>query len=289
MSTQHKADDGVHRLLDIVVEEVSLVDRAANQHRFLIVKRSEDMEDDSTETADTAAAENQNNTDLAAGDDLEETDNATDDALDRPTIHSPALSVAVAALEGLTEAVELLGAAAEPKGRARLAELAGELGTVSARLAELTGASPASAAVAEETHASTDDGPDSLGETVGAVRNTLARIAALLEGAPPSTSTRVPPEAATANDGTTAASDEPKVATAPIDEMIATLAALTETVKEQQQRLARMEKRFGLPNSAPAGEAQRRPRLEEDVSWPMDLNRGLDRENVDKAVSFHDV
>jgi len=25
------------------------------------------------------------------------------------------------------------------------------------------------------------------------------------------------------------------------------------------------------------------------VSWPLDLNRGLDRENVDKAVSFHDV
>jgi len=25
------------------------------------------------------------------------------------------------------------------------------------------------------------------------------------------------------------------------------------------------------------------------VSWPLDLNHGLDRENVDKAVSFHDV
>jgi hypothetical protein len=34
-----KADemDGVHRLRDIVVEEVSLVDRAANQRRFLVV------------------------------------------------------------------------------------------------------------------------------------------------------------------------------------------------------------------------------------------------------------
>jgi hypothetical protein len=27
--------DGVHRLVDMVVEEVSLVDRAANKHRFL--------------------------------------------------------------------------------------------------------------------------------------------------------------------------------------------------------------------------------------------------------------
>jgi len=34
----NKADDGVHRLVDMVVEEVSLVDRAANKHRFLIVR-----------------------------------------------------------------------------------------------------------------------------------------------------------------------------------------------------------------------------------------------------------
>jgi hypothetical protein len=39
-------EDGVHRLRDIVVEEVSLVDRAANERRFLVVKRSSDMADD---------------------------------------------------------------------------------------------------------------------------------------------------------------------------------------------------------------------------------------------------
>ena len=33
-------------LRDIVVEEVSLVDRAANKRRFLIVKRSDDMPGD---------------------------------------------------------------------------------------------------------------------------------------------------------------------------------------------------------------------------------------------------
>jgi hypothetical protein len=37
--------DGVHRLVDMVVEEVSLVDRAANKHRFLIVKRDDAMDD----------------------------------------------------------------------------------------------------------------------------------------------------------------------------------------------------------------------------------------------------
>lgn len=37
------ADDDVHRLRDILVEEVSLVDRAANKRRFLLVKREGDM------------------------------------------------------------------------------------------------------------------------------------------------------------------------------------------------------------------------------------------------------
>ncbi len=46
-------DDGVHRLRDIVVEEVSLVDRAANKRRFLVVKRSGDMPDDGQHGAAT--------------------------------------------------------------------------------------------------------------------------------------------------------------------------------------------------------------------------------------------
>jgi hypothetical protein len=42
----------------MVVEEVSLVDRAANKHRFLIVKRDEAMDDDKTQntTPDRAVA-----------------------------------------------------------------------------------------------------------------------------------------------------------------------------------------------------------------------------------------
>jgi hypothetical protein len=44
--------EGVHRLRDIVVEEVSLVDRAANQRRFLVVKRSAEMADENTATED---------------------------------------------------------------------------------------------------------------------------------------------------------------------------------------------------------------------------------------------
>jgi hypothetical protein len=38
-------DGSVHRLHDIQVEEISLVDRPANRRRFLLVKRSDDMQD----------------------------------------------------------------------------------------------------------------------------------------------------------------------------------------------------------------------------------------------------
>ena len=48
MTTEMHKADGVHRLVDMVVEEVSLVDRAANKHRFLIVKRDDAMDDDNT-------------------------------------------------------------------------------------------------------------------------------------------------------------------------------------------------------------------------------------------------
>ena len=70
-------------------------------------------------------------------------------------------------------------------------------------------------------------------------------------------------------------------------ELAEALRSLTETVKEQQQRLARVEKQFGLPSSQspePVRKAEPEP-----VGWPMDLNNPMDRESVDKAVSFHDL
>jgi hypothetical protein len=94
--------DGVHRLVDMVVEEVSLVDRAANLRRFLIVKRDDTMDD--TEDAKKA--------------------DAPDD--------SP-LQVAIAALENLTEIVEELG---EDASDPRVTSLAEQLRAASEDLLE---------------------------------------------------------------------------------------------------------------------------------------------------------
>ena len=63
---------------------------------------------------------------------------------------------------------------------------------------------------------------------------------------------------------------------------------LSETVKDQQQRLGSVEKQLGLPNSAAPAERRSKATVE-DVGWPLDLNKPKDRESVDKAISFHDL
>jgi hypothetical protein len=59
-------------------------------------------------------------------------------------------------------------------------------------------------------------------------------------------------------------------------------------MKDQSQRLGRLEKGVGLPNSRQAPERPAARTGAEEVSWPLDLNRPMDRESVDKTTSFHD-
>lgn len=80
--------DGVHRLVDMVVEEVSLVDRAANQRRFLLVKRRTKMADEGTPAPDDAPGEG-NGGGAASG----------------VTVTPEAMAAVMEALAGLTELV----------------------------------------------------------------------------------------------------------------------------------------------------------------------------------------
>ena len=276
------------RLLDIVVEEVSLVDRAANEHRFLIVKRSNTPMVDTTESdgqesgADGAATEEtaiNEDTRGPATDPTATTDAATPDSL---------LTTAVTALEGLTSTVELLGTMGTQAARAQLGPLATELkATAEALLAHTGGtleAKPTDEGIrdlesAENASAATDGA--AFTQQLAAVRGALAEIASVLSTPRPKPET---------DEGSNAGAHVALSA-----ELTTTLAALgesfrtlNETVKEQQQRLARVEKQFGLPNSSQSPESTRRPEPDE-VGWPMDLNNPMDRESVDRAVSFHDV
>jgi division protein CdvB (Snf7/Vps24/ESCRT-III family) len=263
MTDQASKADGVHRLIDMVVEEVSLVDRAANKHRFLIVKRDNAMDDDKT-------------------------DNTT------PTAPSPAakfddgtaLGAALTALESLTGLVELLGSLGADTADEKLAELAQELRTVAEQLLVRTAYEDdatdveARAKATPETTAKPVE-PATFAANVTAAKQALARLGELAKKVP-AAKTEPKPEPAPA-----AKADAPNVA-----ESLAKLAdsfrTLSDTVKEQQQRLGRVEKQFGLPNSAAPAERVSKATVE-DVGWPLDLNKPKDRESVDKAISFHDL
>jgi len=73
-----------------------------------------------------------------------------------------------------------------------------------------------------------------------------------------------------------------------LDAVATGLRALTDAVKEQGQRLGRLEKGVGVPNSRSALERPRSRDEPQEVGWPLDLNRPMDRDSVDKALSFHD-
>lgn len=274
MTERRKADRPVNRLLDIVVEEVSLVDRAANEHRFLIVKRDTPMADTQTDT-DTADESG----DLNEQADVHEHADAPEGA--STATADPLLTSAVAALEGLTSTVELLGSLGADQADARLAPLAAELKATAEALLARAGVAPAEGSTEADDEDSEDNSEPTFEAHLAAARDALAQLARLTASKPTPAPEPPPPEAPKAP-------ALPQELTASLAAMTESFRALAETVKEQQQRLARVEKQFGLPNSAPSTERVRKAEPEE-VGWPMDLNHPMDRESVDKAVSFHDL
>jgi hypothetical protein len=263
-----KAEDGVHRLVDMVVEEVSLVDRAANKHRFLIVKRDDAMDDDNTNDTTT-------------------TDPSPSAAPAAKLDDGTALGAALTALESLTGLVELLGSLGADQADARLAELAQELRTVAEELLARTATEDVAARAKTGSEPERFAEPPTFASNVTAAKQALARLAELAATVP---AAKI--EAPAQPESTTEAKDSSATATPSVTESLAKLAdsfrALSETVKEQQQRLGRVEKQFGLPNSAAPAERVSKATVE-DVGWPLDLNKPKDRESVDKAISFHDL
>ena len=194
----------------------------------------------------------------------------------------PLLTHAVAALEGLTSTVELLGSLGADQTNARLAPLAAELKATAEALLARAGVARAEASdEAGGDEDEEDNSEPSFEAHLAAAREALAQLASLTAAKPTPAPEPPPPEASKAP-------ALPQELTASLAAMTESFRALAETVKEQQQRLARVEKQFGLPNSAPSTERVRKAEPEE-VGWPMDLNHPMDRESVDKAVSFHDL
>jgi hypothetical protein len=297
--TTPKSDADTYRLRDIVVEEVSLVDRAANKHRFLIVKRSEPMKENAIDKSDNTEANSTATPEAQPSDNL-------DDEVSGEAGNSALLNVIVEALERMTDTVESLGTIGDGEAALALGETAAELRVLADRLAQAAGtASPA--VPAHE---------DNLATVLASARATLQQIGSLIaaskttkakakpaagggaepadesangdeeendDGGKKKTAKRGPVAAPSVNDG--ARNDELRKGIASIAESVK---KVVEGLRDQAQRLSKLEKRFGLPNSAAVREQASR-RADDEVGWPMDLNRPFDRENVDKAVSFHDA
>ncbi len=267
------SNPSIHRLIDIVVEEVSLVDRAANQRRFLIVKRSVPM-------SSTQESNDQNKVTDPAADDQERAGGSSGDT----SIPAGLVDSTVEALERLTDVVEELRDSPDSAMQSRLGEVTRELRAIAQTLLEVSGSNPASES--EET----PDGrrPDELADVLGAVRAALEQLkgATALWKAKAQPAGAPPDPAAAAKEADMAKGQE--AALQAQKETADALAKLTEAVKNQGQRLSHLEKRFGLPNSTPSSERSQK-KTEDEVGWPMDLNRPFDRDSVDESVSFHDL
>jgi len=286
------APDGIHRLVDMVVEEVSLVDRPANLRRFLVVKRDEMKDQTQIEKAPPPEQ------DLATADASESGDYNMD---------GTPLGVAAEALESLTAIVEMLSAG-DTEADPRLAELAQELRALCEQLlgeaddsGDAAGADAASGARADAAAgadgAATKADEAAPGTTKPSdaaqvartkqVLASLSQIALKLGRKKKPAASSAPAPAMPATKQEAVPSPDVVALKDSVTKLTESVQALTASMTEDRQRLARVEKQFGISNSAAL--AERKPRATvEDVGWPLDLNRPMDRESVDKSVSFHD-
>jgi len=272
MAAQTPADGSVHRLVDMEVQEVSLVDRAANKRRFLVVKRSEGMGD--KRGSDSGAAGTAGDvTGTGPGGDAADTGDAS--AVDG----SGSLVIACDALEGLTRAVEQLQGAGTDTGSV-IGDVVQELRAAADLLQEQLGAAPG-----------TDDQADSpasgdavtagrletlltaVGELVMEIR--ASRSAAKADDEEDDSTAEKPSGSKTKGEATKSTSSEPADSGADLKAIHTELKNISGSLQQHTRRLDRLEKRSGVPTSQPAGErpAHSAPvAATDDVSWPLDLN-----------------
>lgn len=173
------------------------------------------------------------------------------------------LSVATDALEALTAAVERLGEASDEEATPLVETLIEDLHAVATRLAE-------SAGLASDEETEKREETPQEGASLEHVRSLLGKVRELLDEASKAQDEPAPQD----EPSTTPSSDEAaERVSSQLSQIGEDLKSLTSSVREQGQRLGRLEKGVGLPNSRSAPERPT-PRSDEDEeSWPLDMNR----------------
>lgn len=271
-------EQAVHRLRDIVVEEVSLVDRAANKRRFLVVKRSDAMakpeildEEDETETEEDVAQKADAADEVAAEADAP----ATPEKAKAPKKKKQAKD----AMPTVTEALKRLMVVAKGLQKAPEMDVSVELEGVAVLLGKKE----------------SDKAPVTPVAKVGArmAKTRLERfhkavelLSAILEEL--TDADDVDGEEAMPTAGAAEAKPTPDAATPSpmVAELVSEMQKLARVVKRQEEELSGLRQARGVSNAIQVDSARRAE--PPDVSWPFDMNRPISRDKVRKEVSFFD-
>ena len=308
----------LRRLRDIVVEEVSLVDRAANKRRFLVVKRSDGMSGDDGESgvekAKKKPAPQDEQTDEAkakkppqdeAADDAEKAKGDTaDEASDAEPKPKPKRKADLALpadlkealLATLTQAMERLMAlanqikdAGEPDAEADDPSLPEELGSEIDAIAELLGEATTKSGKKRAAKADVAKGGSRMAkDRLDRFQKAMALLSDILKEITQSNEETAAPTAGAAEAGVKKRGPEAGSPAAPgLKELAAGIGELTRVVKRQEEELTRLRQTRGVSNAIPVDSGGRRAEPQE-VSWPLDMNRPISRDKVRKEVSFFD-
>jgi hypothetical protein len=294
------------RLVDMEVQEVSLVDRAANKRKFLVVKRSEGMGQESNPGSTgegTEGEEGHEGEDGSAGDD------------EGGGEESP-LEVATSAFDGVTSAMARLQSAGADALRGELENVVEELrGAADALEGQLAGddSDHEDEADDEQDSAQDVDSKSPLAPLLGAMTELVAEMRAARTGKPVAKAGRKGGKAVPARGGAGSGrggdedeaddveSDEDDEDEAPpvrrgsppkstpkrksagagagqaqglqadMRALRSDLKTFSTSIAEHARRLSKLEKRSAPPSSRPAGERPGASRINGDA-WPLDLN-----------------
>lgn len=285
----------------MLVEEVSLVDRAANKRRFLVTKRGAGMKDGKDGTV-ALQPDGKGGLEVVAPDtssvDVEK-QNAGEklqSAIDR------LMSVANKVKEGddpggyageLKQIGALMASVTEkyPSPTAKTGGETGDKPVESAATSEPVATSPATpvASGAAPTETVAKAGTRMKKERLDRFRSFVKGLTELLSEIEPEieAATTAPPQVPSAGTAQVGKVDPNPEMLAAIKKSEETITALQAQVKTQQERIEKLAKTTPAPSSLPV-EQRRGVEKKTSVSWPMDLNMKLDRESVGKDVSFHD-
>lgn len=239
--------------------------------------------DENNSNDDVAGAVND---DTGAQDDVPGGD--TDLGTELEAVSDSPLAIAVEALEGLTDAVEALSGVKDEDGGGKLSAVATGIKAMSDRLASAVTDAGSSTEDGSKPVPAADGDKESVSSVLATVRDALQDVTKLIGESAARETAKADVEVPKKPKGKEDKDEDPEETSKGAGSIADAVRALVDAVKGQQKRLTRMEKRFGLPSSLPVGEGISKSDRE-DNSWPMDLNNPMDRESVDKSVSFHEV